>query len=152
MERRFRRSLLGWFMRLPFGIGFATLRACLRIACGCKRSGVASAGNGAAMRAVPVGAFLFDDPDRRRRIGRALAEVTHTDPRAIDGALFVAEIAAEGVCTSGKPEPSIAIHALAVVQETSLRTALERALALAVDGRSMTEAAAELGTTGFVVH
>src|SRR5687767_9286048 len=32
--QRFRRALLGWFACLPFGIGFATLRACLRIALG----------------------------------------------------------------------------------------------------------------------
>ncbi len=41
--RAFRRSLLGWFARLPWGIGFGTLRACLRIAVGVRQSGVSSA-------------------------------------------------------------------------------------------------------------
>ena len=50
--RRFRWAMLGFLLRLPFGIGLATLRACLRIACGRKQSGVRSAGNGAAMRAA----------------------------------------------------------------------------------------------------
>ncbi|MFK7987178.1 MAG: ADP-ribosylglycohydrolase family protein [Sandaracinaceae bacterium] len=48
---RFRRSMVGWFLRLPFGIGWGTLRACVRMAIGWPRPGVGSAGNGAAMRA-----------------------------------------------------------------------------------------------------
>src|SRR5688572_14571189 len=56
--RAFRWSLLGWFARLPFGVGLATVRACVRIALGLRRTGVRSAGNGAAMRAAIVGAFF----------------------------------------------------------------------------------------------
>src|SRR3954454_2822728 len=37
--RAFHRSLLGWFGRLPWGIGWATLRSCLRIALGIFLSG-----------------------------------------------------------------------------------------------------------------
>src|SRR5262245_44160529 len=58
--REFRRSLLGWFCRLPWGIGRATVRACLRIAVGLPHSGVPSAGNGAAMRAAIIGTFFCD--------------------------------------------------------------------------------------------
>ena len=32
--RDFRRSLLGWFCRLPWGVGMATIRSCARIAVG----------------------------------------------------------------------------------------------------------------------
>lgn len=92
--RAFRRSLLGWSLRLPWGIGRATLRACFRIGLGRSPSGVPSAGNGAAMRAAIVGAFFHDQPDRRSHFGRALAEVTHRDERAVQGALYVAELAA----------------------------------------------------------
>jgi ADP-ribosylglycohydrolase len=42
-RRAFRRALLGWFLRLPWGIGIGTLRACVRIALGLRHSGVASA-------------------------------------------------------------------------------------------------------------
>src|SRR6476660_5066069 len=45
--RAFRRSLLGWFCRLPWGVGRATVRACVRIGLGLARRGVMSAGNGA---------------------------------------------------------------------------------------------------------
>ena len=80
--RRFRRSMLGWFARLPFGIGGATLRACLRMALGLRRPGVRSAGNGAAMRAGVIGVSLAAEPERRRALGRAIARLTHTDDRA----------------------------------------------------------------------
>jgi ADP-ribosylglycohydrolase len=83
--RAFRRSLLAWFLRLPWGIGWGTLRSCLRIAVGLRASGVASAGNGAAMRAAILGAFLFDAPATRSEWSDALAAVTHTDPRAVEG-------------------------------------------------------------------
>src|SRR3954454_10622479 len=42
--RAFRRSLLGWFCRLPWGVGRATIRSCGRIALGLRPSGVMSAG------------------------------------------------------------------------------------------------------------
>src|SRR5687768_6368227 len=36
----FRRALVWWFLRLPFGVGLATIRACLRSAAGLRPSGV----------------------------------------------------------------------------------------------------------------
>lgn len=139
--RAFRRSLLGWFLRLPWGIGFGTLRACVKIGLGFRRSGVRSAGNGAAMRAAILGVAL-PDLARRRTAVQAFAEVTHTDRRAVEGALFVAELAAVGAW-----EP-----ALAVVTEPSLRSALVRAAGLEAAGRATEAAARDLGTSGFVVH
>lgn len=148
--RAFRRSLLGWFLRLPWGIGLGTLRACARIALGMRRSGVPTAGNGAAMRAAVVGVFLRDDADARRAAADALAAVTHTDPRAVEGARFVAEVAAKATTTD---DPVAAVTtARAVVSEPSLGRALDRAAALAAEGAALEVAAKELGTTGFVVH
>jgi ADP-ribosylglycohydrolase len=149
----FRRSLLGWFLRLPWGIGLGTLRACLRIAVGLRRSGVSSAGNGAAMRAAVVGAFFFDAPKVRAEWSDALATVTHTDPRAVEGARFVSEVAAQCVVHGGaKSTRELVEAASAVVEERGLREALVSADRLA-DARMPTEAAArELGNTGFAVH
>ncbi len=140
--RAFRRALLGWLARLPWGIGGGTLRACIRIALGMSRSGVRSAGNGAAMRAAIVGAFFRDAPrEERFRWSDALAEVTHVDPRAVEGARFVAEVAAIG-------DPRAALVALS---NAELRAAIERALALA-DARCETaDAARVLGATGYSV-
>jgi ADP-ribosyl-[dinitrogen reductase] hydrolase len=151
--RVFRRSLLGWFLRLPWGIGRATLRACVRIALGLSASAVRSAGNGAAMRAAVIGVFFRSQPDQRRTFGRALAEVTHSDPRAVEGALYVAELAA--VCSTAAAELSLADcqqQARAVVTERQLANALDRAREFALQGEDSDTAAQLCGTSGFVVE
>jgi len=139
--RAFRRSLLGWFWRLPWGIGMATVRSSFKIMLGLRRSGVRSAGNGSAMRAAIVGAFFHDRPDKRIAFGSALASVTHTDPRAVEGALFVAELVARG------PE-----EARRVVTDPTIGAALDQAAELAKRSASTSEAAAALRTSGYVVH
>jgi ADP-ribosylglycohydrolase len=121
-------------------VGLATVRACLRILLGFRRSGVGSAGNGAAMRAAVLGAAI-ENPAERRDLGRALAEVTHTDPRAVEAALHSAELVAAG------PEA-----ARAVVTDPLLGAALDRAAALAAGGTDVGAAARELGTSGYAVH
>jgi ADP-ribosylglycohydrolase len=152
-ERAFRRALLGWFLRLPWGIGLGTLRACLRIALGVRPSGVSSAGNGAAMRAAIVGAFFFDAPSARVEWSDALARVTHTDSRAVEGARFVAELAAQCVLHGASTGTADLVGAAAVVvDDRSLRDALGRARQLAHASVATQEAARELGSTGFVVH
>lgn len=148
--RAFRHSLLGWFLRLPWGIGLGTLRACTRIALGLRHSGVPTAGNGAAMRAAVVGVFLRDDEPARRGAADALARVTHTDVRAVEGARFVAEVAAAATRTD---DPMAAVEsARPVVAEVSLARAIDRAIALAKEGAAVEGVARELGTTGYVVH
>lgn len=148
-ERHFRRALAGWFLRLPFGIGLATIRACVLLVLGVKRSGRNSAGNGAAMRAAPLG-LLEPDPARRQALGRRLAEVTHTDPRAIEGALYVAEVAA--ALGRGQSGAQAVAAGLGVVCDAELARALVRAQELAADATGADAACAELGTSGFVVH
>jgi ADP-ribosylglycohydrolase len=148
--RAFRRALLGWFLRLPWGIGWATLRACVRIGFGLARSGVVSAGNGAAMRAAIVGAFFCDARADRRAWSDALAEITHTDARAIEGARFVAEVTALSMTAGDRA--SIVRDALDVVANDPLKRALERAIELGVSDVDAREATTEIGTSGFVVH
>ena len=149
--RLFRRGLLGWFCRFPWGAGRATLRACGRISLGLRRPGVRSAGNGAAMRAAIIGVFYHDRPEERRRAVRAFAEVTHTDPRAVEGALFVAEVAA----TATELNPGQRLDAVrlgrAVVSDPELGSAIDRALELASTNTSTEVAAMTCGTSGFVV-
>jgi ADP-ribosyl-[dinitrogen reductase] hydrolase len=79
-----------WFACLPPGIGLATARACLRLWLGVspQHSGVASAGNGAAMRAAILG-VLIDDLQPLTRFLNASSRLTHTDPRAIWGAWLI---------------------------------------------------------------
>lgn len=127
----FREALKSWFLRVPFGIGRSSLRACLRILAGRARTGVESAGAGAAMRAAVVGAFFADDPAMRRRHASALAGVTHTDPRAVEGAMFTAELAALCVRDPHACRTELALAALSVVEDATLYEALEGAVLLA---------------------
>ena len=53
-----------------------------------------SLGNGAAMRAAPVGLFFHDDLGRVAEEARRSAAVTHTHPIGIDGAVIMAVAAA----------------------------------------------------------
>ena len=155
----FRRALLGWFCRLPWGIGRATVSACLRIALGRRPSGVRSAGNGAAMRAAIIGVFFRDEAEKRAQFGRAIAEVTHRDERAVEGALFAAEMAA--ACAHRAPalngfstETLIGCYdeARRIVRGSSLRAAIEGAGELAAQCADTPKAAEELKTSGFILH
>ncbi|MBI5208396.1 MAG: ADP-ribosylglycohydrolase family protein [Elusimicrobia bacterium] len=149
----FRRSLLGWFLRLPWGVGWATVRACLRIALGLRESGVASAGNGAAMRAAVVGAFFLDDAPKRRAFGESLARVTHTDARAVEAALFAAEVAA--LCVEGGPgddRTAMVRTASRVITNAELAEAVTRATELSATTTAAAKAAEIIGNTGYCVH
>ena len=149
----FRRSLLGWFCRLPWGVGWATVRSCVRIAAGRSPSGVWSAGNGAAMRAAIIGAFFPDRPSEREVFGRGLAEVTHRDVRAVEGALYVAEVAAACVrCSAGASPMTCQQEARRIVDHAELGSAIDRARELALGEANTLEAAQVCGTSGFVVH
>lgn len=138
--RRFRRELLAWTLRLPWGSGASSLRAALRVALGMRESGVPSAGNGAAMRAAVIGARFRDDAEKRRAFGVALARTTHTDVRAVEGALFVADLVAVGH-----------LEARRAVGDHDLAASLDQASSLAGRGATTPEAARALGTSGYVV-
>jgi len=88
--------LRGWLAALPPAIGWATLRAIVRLWIGVPpwRSGVRSAGNGPLMRAPILGAALAARPERLARFVRASTRITHVDPRAEQAALVVAFAAA----------------------------------------------------------
>ncbi len=88
----FARRLRVWLLGLPAGIGWATLRAGLKLCLGVspERCGVPSAGNGPAMRSALLGVCFGHEPERLRDLVRASSRLTHTDPRAEIGALAVA--------------------------------------------------------------
>jgi len=93
---RLAQCLKWWFLSLPAGIGWATLRAIFLLWAGFPpdRSGIFSAGNGAAMRSAPIGAFFSANIGARENFVRASTRLTHTDPKAMIGAKAVADIAA----------------------------------------------------------
>lgn len=94
--RRLAMSLRWWLLGLPVGIGGATLRGIVRLWLGFSpaRSGVFSAGNGAAMRAAVLGAHFADDRARLDAYLQAQTRLTHSDPKALVGAAAVAYLAA----------------------------------------------------------
>ena len=95
-QRRLAHRMKWWLASLPAGVGFATLRAILRLWIGVPpiRSGVMSAGNGPAMRSALLGVYFVGDDRKRSEFVRASAELTHRDVRASIAALAVAEVAA----------------------------------------------------------
>ena len=90
-EKHLASQLRNWLLGLPAGIGLATLRAIIRLwlGFGPHRSGVFSAGNGPAMRSPILGAAI-DDRKELRELVRASTRITHTDPKAEQGAFAVA--------------------------------------------------------------
>jgi ADP-ribosyl-[dinitrogen reductase] hydrolase len=87
----FARRLLWWLVGLPAGIGFATLRATLKLWFGFspQQSGVFSAGNGPAMRSAILGAAI-NDLDILAQFVQASTAITHIDPKAYNGSFAVA--------------------------------------------------------------
>ncbi|GAA4964945.1 ADP-ribosylglycohydrolase family protein [Yinghuangia aomiensis] len=92
--------------------------------------GQGSWGNGAAMRVAPLGAWFADDLDRAAREAAASAEVTHTHPEGVAGAVAVAAATAL-VCRT----PLSARDFIAAVRDHTppglVRDRLRAALALA---------------------
>jgi ADP-ribosyl-[dinitrogen reductase] hydrolase len=103
---KFRDDLAGrlqfWLLGLPAGIGFATLKAIARLWLGFspQKSGVFSAGNGAAMRVALLGVCFGGRPEYLREMVQAATRITHRDPKAEYGAMAVAIAAA--VASQGK--------------------------------------------------
>lgn len=102
-------KLRWWFLGLPAGVGMATARACLRLWLGFPptKSGVFSAGNGPAMRSAIIGAYFANEPERMQKFVRASTVITHSDPKAIVGALAIAVLAGWSVRNSTASKPNI---------------------------------------------
>ncbi|MEO0602164.1 MAG: ADP-ribosylglycohydrolase family protein [Myxococcota bacterium] len=137
------RGLGRWFRALPPGVGLGTARALLKLSVGVPptHSGVWSAGNGPAMRAAPLG-LLAPDDDLDAWVEEA-SRITHTDPRAIDGARIVAHAARGGRSVAS------------TLPELARDPAFSEAMRVAVSGPP-NDVVEHLGirgfVSGFVVH
>jgi len=106
--------------------------------------GSGSYGNGAAMRAAPIGGYFRDDPERAAHEARLSALVTHSHPEGQAGAIAVAVAAS---IASKKPYPkgtAFLTEVLPHVPESATREGIERALHIPSD--HLYDAALELGT------
>ncbi|MEC5125372.1 ADP-ribosylglycohydrolase family protein [Verrucomicrobiales bacterium BCK34] len=95
-EKRLATSFRWWLASLPAGIGLGTARAIIKLWCGfpTSKSGVYSAGNGAAMRSAIIGVHFNEDVAKREEFVVTSCRITHTDPRAEEAAIIVATAAA----------------------------------------------------------
>lgn len=99
-QRQLARRLRYWLLGLPAGIGLATGRAICKLWVGFRpaNAGVFSAGNGPAMRSAIIGSAVAE-PKLCQAFVRASTRITHTDPKAEQGAQVVA-LAALIACES----------------------------------------------------
>lgn len=107
------------------------------------RGGSGSWGNGAAMRSAPLDAYFADVPERVPEQAIAAAEVTHTHPEGIAGAVVAVAVAA--ALAAAEPELDGGALLTAVAERTPEGAVRDRILA----ARSIDDsdsAATELGT------
>jgi poly(ADP-ribose) glycohydrolase ARH3 len=109
--------------------------------------GQGSLGNGAAMRAAPVGLFFHDAPELYGHAERS-AIVTHSHPEGIDGAAIVARAVAKAL----QRDPNEPLDVLAFARDLeafartdTLKTRLRDVGALLAAGARRAEAAERLG-------
>lgn len=137
-----------WLLSAPVGIGLGTLRACLRLCVGIgpHRSGVPSAGNGPAMRAPIIGAWLREDTERLRELTRICTRITHTDARAEQGALAVALCAAAAASGGPPKDPALLVRGIAdQLADAELQSRLLQVAELLASGAEAEELSARLG-------
>ena len=150
-----------WLLGLPAGIGFGTLRAILKLWLGFSpaKSGVFSAGNGAAMRSPILGVCYGHDEQKLIAIVKAATLITHTDPKATFGAIAVALAA----YLSSLNQPITPQQYLAKLKDllkaepaAELISLIEKAVASVLAGQATTTFAQSLGLekgiSGYVYH
>ena len=103
-----------------------------------------SMGNGAAMRAGPIGGFFAGDPLRAAQEARASAAVTHTHPEGQAGAMAVAAAAAIASRCEAPSAADFLREILTHVPNGATRAGIQRALDFGPDAPE--QAAEALGT------
>ena len=145
------RALRWWLLGLPAGVGFATLRAIVRLWFGLspQASGVFSAGNGPAMRSPILGVAYGHDPEKLKQFVKASTQITHSDPKAYYAALAVA-LAAYQSATQETPSADSYLPALdellAEEDAEELQELLQHAARAAANNESVADFATDIGS------
>lgn len=149
-----------WLLGLPAGVGFATLRAILKLWVGIspKHSGVRSAGNGPAMRAPLQGALARPGTKELKEWVKASTCLTHTDPLAEEGALLVALAAQTAAWRNAEAIDPAAL--LSILQTQTSSASFQKALLLVrkhldqgSTGPQFAEAlGCQRGISGYILH
>jgi ADP-ribosylglycohydrolase len=155
LSRRFR----GWLLGLPAGVGLATLKAIVKLWLGWppESSGIHSAGNGPAMRAPLIGAYAAGDEDLVAELVKASTIITHTDPRAENGALLIGLAAQHGVLFGPvKDTPAFLAHLRGHIADEGLRGNMDLMGECLSRGATAQEFAGAIGladgVSGFISH
>jgi ADP-ribosyl-[dinitrogen reductase] hydrolase len=161
-RRRLAWSMRLWLLGLPAGIGMATLKGILKLWLFLPRrwQGVYSAGNGAAMRSALLGVFWGDEQPRMLSLHlAACTRLTHTDPKAEQAAMVVAQAAHASFRGAGRVEPlqyAVRMRALLGSEGAELAGLIDRAAASAAAGEDTPAFARALGlergVTGYALH
>lgn len=156
-ERQLASHLKCWLLTCPAGVGLATLRACLKLllGCGACRSGVYSAGNGPAMRSAILGVMASSEEECCELVRRS-TRITHTDPKAEEGAWVVAQAARLARDTS-RVEPVVFLQKMCdAIEGEELREHLGAALVSLDAGHSPRQFAEargwSRGISGYINH
>jgi ADP-ribosyl-[dinitrogen reductase] hydrolase len=119
-----------WFLSLPAGIGFGTLRSAIKLWLGFPyhKSGANSAGNGPMMRSAIIGVFAADDDRLREGLVAISSRITHSDPRAERAAQVVARAASLGANNEDiSPEHASRYFEKWMSDDDGLKTLVEQA-------------------------
>ena len=102
-------------------------------------SGMGSMGNGGAMRAVPIGAYFFDDYARVIQEAKASSEVTHSHPDAQAGTIAVAIAAAycvrQYLGKKSSSKKSLLETVVELILQSDTRSRIKRAIDISFDSR-----------------
>ena len=139
-----------WTEQPHRGYGHGTATILQRVAAGAswreeaRRAfgGRGSVGNGAAMRAAPIGAFFADDLARAAAEAERSGITTHAHPDGVAGAIAIGVAAA--LVASGADRATLLADVMSVTPSGHTRAGIRRAVALGLDA-DLRRAAAELG-------
>ena len=106
--------------------------------------GTGSYGNGAAMRAAPIGAFFSRDPDRAAREAGLSALITHAHPEGQAGAIAVAVAAAYAASAPARAGVALLEAVAGHLEPSATRRGIEEAMLIAPD--ELMVAVTRLGT------
>ena len=152
------RRLRWWLASLPTGIGFGTLRALTKswFGFGPKRSGVQSAGNGPAMRSAVIGIYCATNGIEPDDLCEASTLITHTDQRAVEGALAVAKCAQIAATANNISSEAVVKMLIETCRHSAWNSTLEPMLKSLKSNVSTQEFASNIGlqngVTGYIVH
>lgn len=138
------------------GPGIGCMEACRRLAQGAywDRAGSDSAGNGAAMRVMPVALMYHGDIPRMLEFARQQSVITHKDQRAVQGAQLIA--LAIDYLLKHQPPQALIDYMLPYAGIDEIKRQLLKVKDMLESDRGEGEMVfahmEELGTSGYIVH